>query len=316
MYKKILVPLDGSQLAEKVLPYATQLTSRFQAETVLLHVFAAGESQSTGMSKAYIKHMAEKVRMQLQEITPKAQFSKGNGPAAIKAQILTGDVPSAILEYAEESKIDLIIMSKHGHSGIGHWLMGSVAHKVFSVSRIPVLIIHPANTDNIEQPGWPRNVLVPLDGSKMSETVLSHVEDLFNQGQFGGEVTLVKVCEPPDLIADYSAAIMQLSWEEHVKLAKSAAKEASLVYLGEKQKQLEAKGIKVNIEVVLGENAIPAITRYIRERPFDLVAITTHGHSRISVWLYGHVADRIIQVNIKPLLLIRPPANMASIDNQ
>ena len=94
------------------------------------------------------------------------------------------------------------------------------------------------------------------------------------------------------------------------------AKEVSLFYLGEKQKQLEAKGIKVNIEVVLGENAIPAITRYIRERPFDFVAITTYGHSRISVWPYGHVADRIIQVNIKPLLLIRPPANMASIDNQ
>jgi nucleotide-binding universal stress UspA family protein len=316
MYKKILVPLDGSQLAEKVLPYAIQLTSRFQAETVLLHVFGAGESQSLVTSKAYIEHIAEKVRMQLQEIPPKAQFSKGKVPAVIKAEILTGDAPSAILEYADKSETDLIIMSKHGHSGFGHWLMGNVAHKVFSVSRIPVLIIHPANTDNIEQSGWPRNVLVPLDGSKMSETVLSHVEDLFNQGQFGGEVTLVKVCEPPDLIADYPAAIMELPWDEHVKLAKSAAKEASLVYLREKQKQLEAKGIKVNIEVVLGENAIPAITQYIREHPFDLVAMTTHGHSRISVWPYGHVADRIIQINIKPLLLIRPPANMASIDNQ
>jgi nucleotide-binding universal stress UspA family protein len=254
--------------------------------------------------------------MQLQEIPPKAQFSKGKVPAVIKAEILTGDAPNAILEYADKNETNLIIMSKHGHSGIGHWLMGSVAHKVFSVSRIPVLIIHPVNTDNIVQSGWPRNVLVPLDGSKMSETVLSHVEDLFNQGQFGGEVTLVKVCEPPDLIADYPAAIMELSWDEHVKLAKSAAKEASLVYLGEKQKQLEAKGIKVNIEVILGENAIPAITRYIREHPFDLVAMTTHGHSRISVWPWGHVADRIIQVNIKPLLLIRPPVNTTSVDNQ
>jgi nucleotide-binding universal stress UspA family protein len=142
------------------------------------------------------------------------------------------------------------------------------------------------------------------------------VDDLFNQGQFGGEVTLVKVCESPDLIADYPVAIMQLSWDEHVKRAKSAAKESSLVYLREKQKQLEAKGIKVNIEVVLGENTIPAITRYIREHPFDLVAMTTHGHSRISVWPYGHVADRIIQVNIKPLLLIRPLANAVPIAGQ
>ena len=316
MNKKILVPLDGSELAEKVLPYAIQLTSRFQAETVLLHVFAAGESQSLGMNKVYIEHTAEKVREQLQEIAPKPKLSAGKVPILIKSEVITGDVASSILKYAEESKIDLIIMSKHGHSGIGHWLMGSVAHKVFSVSRIPVLIIHPVNPDNIVQSGWPRNVLVLLDGSKMSETVLSHVEALFNQEQCGGEVTLVKVCEPPDLIADYPAAIMRLSWDEHVKQAKSAAKEASLVYLKEKQKQLEAKGIKVNIEVILGENAIPAITRYIRERPFDLVAMTTHGHSRMSVWPWGHVADRIIQVNIKPLLLIRPPANMASIDNQ
>jgi nucleotide-binding universal stress UspA family protein len=316
MYKKILVPLDGSELAEKVLPYAIQLTARFQAETILLHVFAAGEPQPLGMSKAYIKHTAEKVREQLQEIAPKSKLSVGKVPMLIKSEVIAGDAASSILKYAEESKIDLIIMSKHGQSGIGHWLMGSIAHKVFSVSRIPVLIIHPVNTDNTVQSGWPRNVLVPLDGSKMSETVLNHVEDLFNQEQRGGEVTLVKVSEPPDLIADYPAAIMRLSWDEHVKQATSAAKEASLVYLGEKQKQLEAKGIKVNIEAVLGENAIPAITRYIREHPFDLVAMTTHGHSRMSVWPWGHVADRIIQVNIKPLLLIRPPANMASIDNQ
>ena len=316
MYKKILVPLDGSELAEKVLPYVVQMARRFHSEIVLIHVWGKSESPSFLMSKAYIEHVAETVKRRLQEIAQKDQFSKGNIPVVIKSEVIAGDVASSILKYAEESKIDLIIMSKHGHSGIGHWLMGSIAHKVFSVSRVPVLIIHPVNIDNIVQSGWPRNVLVPLDGSKMSETVLSDVEDLLNKGQFGGEVTLVKVCEPPDLVADYPAAIMQLSWEEHVKLAKSAAKEASLVYLGEKQKQLETKGIKVNIDVVLGENAIPAITRYIREHPFDLVAMTTHGHSRISVWPYGHVADRIIQVNIKPLLLIRPPANMASIDNQ
>ena len=316
MYKKILVPLDGSELAEKVLPYAIQLTSRFQAETILLHVFGAGESQSFDMSKAYIEHTTEMFSGQLQKIIPRSKLSTGKVPILIKSEVIAGDVASSILKYAEESKIDLIIMSKHGHSGIGHWLMGSIAHKVFSVSRIPILIIHPANTDNIEQSGWPRNVLVPLDGSKMSETVLSHVDDLFNQGQFGGEVTLVKVCESPDLIADYPVAIMQLSWDEHVKRAKSAAKESSLVYLREKQKQLEAKGIKVNIEVVLGENTIPAITRYIREHPFDLVAMTTHGHSRISVWPYGHVADRIIQVNIKPLLLIRPLANAVPIAGQ
>jgi nucleotide-binding universal stress UspA family protein len=268
------------------------------------------------MSKAYIKHTAEKVREQLQEIAPKSKLSVSKVPMLIKSDVIAGDVASSILKYAEESKIDLIIMSKHGQSGIGHWLMGSIAHKVFSVSRIPVLIIHPVNTDNVLQSGWPRKVLVPLDGSKMSETVLSHVEDLFNQGQCGGEVILVKVCEPPDLIADYPAATMRLSWDEHVKQATLAAKEASLVYLREKQKQLEVKGMKVNIEAVLGENAIPAITRYIREHPFDLVAMTTHGHSRMSVWPWGHVADRIIQVNIKPLLLIRPPANMAAIDNQ
>ena len=76
MYKKILVPLDGSELAEKVLPYAIQLTARFQAETILLHIFASGESQPLGMSKAYIKHTAEKVMEQLQEIAPKSKETR------------------------------------------------------------------------------------------------------------------------------------------------------------------------------------------------------------------------------------------------
>ena len=100
----------------------------------MLHVFAAGEPQSLGMSKAYIEHTAEKVRSNFKKSLPKSKLSAGKVPMLIKSEVITGDVASSILKYAEESKIDLIIMSKHGHSGIGHWLMGSVAHKVFSVS--------------------------------------------------------------------------------------------------------------------------------------------------------------------------------------
>jgi len=105
MNKKILVPLDSSELAEKVLPYAIQLTSRFQTETVLLHVSAAGEFESTGMRKAYIEHTAEKVREQLQEICPKSKLSAGNIPVLVKSEVIAGDVASSILKYALSTQV-------------------------------------------------------------------------------------------------------------------------------------------------------------------------------------------------------------------
>jgi nucleotide-binding universal stress UspA family protein len=306
MYKRLLVPLDGSGLAEKALPYALQLTRRLHLETTLLHVSAFAESPSLFMCKSYIEHVAEMLTLQLKENKGKTGLSQGESSGVIRGEAIAGDVPSSILEYAENARADLILMSRHGHSGIGRWLMGSVTHKVLTASKVPVVVIHPDSAESIPEPEWPKTVLVLLDGSKLSETVLPHVEILSKEEQFDVEVTLFEVCEPPDLLSDYPEAIMPLTWDEHVRNAQAASERVCSTRLDEIQRQLEAKKLKVSSKIALGENVIDEIVKYIREHTFDLVAMTTHGRSGISLWPYGHVADRIIQVSSTPLLLVRP----------
>jgi nucleotide-binding universal stress UspA family protein len=303
MYQRMLVPLDGSEMAEKVLPYAAQLARRLHLETALLHVCSPAESASLFMCRSYIEHIAELVASQLRGSESQTGPSK---PPVITAKTISGEVAPSILGYADDIRADLILMSRHGHSGIGRWLMGSIAHKVLTAARVPVMIIHPNHVPDSPLSQWPRSALVLMDGSKMSEEVVDHIESLFQKGRFDSNVTLFEVCEPPDLLADYPEAIMPLTWQQHVERAKSASERVCSTYLGGIKERLAAKGIEARVDVGLGDNVIDEIIRYTREHSPDLIVMTTHGHSGATSWPYGHVADRVLQSVFTPLFLIRP----------
>ena len=143
MYKKILVPLDGSPLAEAVLPHAEALAKSEHAEIIILRVPNAPISEflsrdpmiaemiHTDMEKESEEYVREKVAM----------LEKDN----IKVTGITKDglVPDTILAVADETHADIIAMSTHGRTGISRWLMGSVADKIIHHAHIPVMLIHP-----------------------------------------------------------------------------------------------------------------------------------------------------------------------------
>jgi len=145
MFKKILVPLDGSSMAEAALPLARNLAECYGAEMVLLHVntplpmqYYAPEimeavtemEQSTRVeSNTYIHHTVANL------------MNRG-----IKAHAVLMDdntAADAILDYTEHNGVDLIAMSTHGRSGLGRWLLGSVTDKVIHGAKVPVLLVRP-----------------------------------------------------------------------------------------------------------------------------------------------------------------------------
>ena len=99
---------------------------------------------------------------------------------------------------------------------------------------------------------------------------------------------------------------MPLTWEEHVKNATVAAGHSCGLYLHDVQKRLETSGIEVNSEVILADkdNVAQNIIDYANKGNFDLIAMSTHGRSGISVWPYGHVADKLAQAVSTPLFLV------------
>lgn len=292
MYKRMLIPLDGSPLAEKVIPYAKRIANMLNLELIFLYVYKHNESISKFVCKAYIERVAEMV----------------NAGLSSKGEIIKGNPAKTITNYTNEHSIDLVLLATHGQSGFGRWTTGSTAHKVITLSKTPILLIRPNTSRNLMPDGWPKTILIPLDGSQLAESVIPSVEIFTDQMHKRIEVTLLKVCEPPDLLSDYPEAIMQLSWKEHVKRVTTVTQQACGLYLGQVQKRLEEKGMKIRSKVLFGDrdNVAPEIAGYISKNDCDLIAMSTHGHSGISEWPYGHVADRLVRTVSVPLLLVRP----------
>ncbi len=143
MYRKILVPLDGSELAEAILPQARMLAQCGGGEIVLLRVVSTIGLESLGVDAALARSAMEMVRAEAQQYLDRmAQYLKLKGVKASTA-LREGIVADMILDYAEANLVDLIAMSTHGRSGLGRWLIGSVADRVVRGAKVPVLLVRP-----------------------------------------------------------------------------------------------------------------------------------------------------------------------------
>jgi nucleotide-binding universal stress UspA family protein len=157
-----------------------------------------------------------------------------------------------------------------------------------------------------------QKILVPLDGSKLAECALPHVEELA-KGCDTGQVILVSVTER---IAGYRVIESQTMTlggqlspgpgERLVPEAVGKMERQARRYLGRVAKKLEAKGIKVLTEVLLGKPA-EEIAFYAANNGCDLIIMSSHGRSGPSRWTHGSVADKILRASSVPVLMIRAP---------
>ena len=148
MYKRIVVPVDGSDLAEIVLPHVESIAGNPAVEEVVfLHVLETFPSSIPGGDLYIREEDAKRLREQhrseaekyLESLKDKVGFLGGRG----KFEIIGGKTEEAIIEYAMKSPADLIIMATHGRSGVTRWMLGSVAERVLRWSCVPVLIVRP-----------------------------------------------------------------------------------------------------------------------------------------------------------------------------
>ena len=148
MYKKILVPLDGSKLAECVLPDVEELAKGCNAEEVILvsvtervKGYRELEDPLQPLGRRLIPEAFGKKEKQAQRYLDriaKAMEAKG---IKVGTEVLLWKPAEAIIGYAKQSKCDLIVMASHGHPGLTRWAFGSVADKVLRASGVPVLIV-------------------------------------------------------------------------------------------------------------------------------------------------------------------------------
>jgi nucleotide-binding universal stress UspA family protein len=297
MYRRIIIPLDGSPVAEQVLPLAKMLIIRFQSSVLLMQAI-----QPIG-KRGEVEGAAFAVGDQFELLRTRAleylKAIEGGFPRGVSVQheIRIGLPAAAILESAETAHVDLIAMATHGRSGIQRWVYGSVADKVLSGARLPILLVRASQVPSTHSPI--RRILVPVDGSTLAERALIPARHLAKA--FDAEILLFRVQEPSIYVqAGLTAGMSTPALDE-------ALCETVEEYLTDKTWELRNQGIRVGWETQFGM-AAENILEAAQKRAANLVVMSTHGRSGAGRWIMGSVADRVLRSSRIPVLLIRSGA--------
>ncbi len=287
----ILVPLDGSELAEGALPYASAIAHALRTHLVLITIWegTAGELgkrfpdlvvQLDESASAHYTAYLDRVRDRLQH--PETRIV-----------IRPGEASDEIVRAADEVGARMIVVATHGRAGIRRWAYGSNLSHVVAASRVPVLAVGPHALERAgDRPSFSR-VLVPLHGSAFAEAALPVATELTRA--LGARLSLMRVVPWAVQMYPYTAA------ETYVPSIDEALESDALAYM---ERQAAALGGAVDTHVERGEPADKLID-FIESERIDLVVMSTHGREGLARTVLGSTADRMLQSRA-PVLLVRP----------
>lgn len=303
MYRRILVPLDGSDVAECVLPHVEAIAR--EDNTVNVTFLYVTQPLDMPMTKPEFKaHIEAEARSAaenyLKDLTSKLDYNE-----TAHGVVILGKAAETIVDYATQNDIDLIVMATHGFSGISRWVRGSVADKVLHESSVPIWLIKAGVSEKaIYKEEQMITILVPLDGSEMAEIVLDHIKKLSTQfGSKPVDIVLLRVCElfsPPYTYPPPTP----LSWEEYMEYETKRCKEICQTYLSKIEEKLKHDGLNVRSEVPAG-NPADVIVDYTNENSVDLIMMSTHGRTGLSRWAFGSIAEKVLKGATSPIFLVR-----------
>ena len=293
MYTRILIPLDGSKTAEKVLPYARFLSGQLKLPVELLavvdiaematHIFADGAR--------YLDTMIE------DSVRNSEHYLRGIActfPSGTKRTVEKGKV-----ERAAKDKTTLVTMATHGRSGMNRWLLGSVTEKVLRGATNPLLLIRATEEAKTDGEATVKSVVVPLDGSELAESVLPAVADLAKKLSL--EVVLLRAYNIPYNAYASAEGYAAIDYEDLL----ASMREEAVSYLEKKVETVKKLGIEKFSYVAKEGFAADEIISLPRKSPDNLIAMCTHGRSGVKRWMLGSVTETVVRHSADPVLVLR-----------
>ena len=297
MFAKILVPLDGSPLAECVLPHVVAMARPLGASVDLLTVCeptpynlkrqpvnALDWSLRTAEADAYLTKIQERLR----QVGLESGWHRLDGRPA-----------EQILAFARNQRHDLIVLSSHGRSGLSGWNISSVVQKVVARARRSVMLVRayqPAS-DRLDGLSYSR-ILCPQDGSMRAEHGLPAATALARAHR--AELLLVHAVVRPEMPRRRPLGDMEREAREAVVRLNQAEAEEGLSKL---RNDLQAEGARVSVRVLVGDSQVEAIHDLVDAESVDLVVMTAHGESGSHRWPYGTLTLHFILFGTAPLLI-------------
>jgi nucleotide-binding universal stress UspA family protein len=290
MTTRIIVPLDGSESAEVVLPYIEEEIGRTGADLVLVTVRQPDDHHSELLFQSYLEKLVNNIQVNAEKYQP----SPGGKPVNATWEILNGTPAEEIVAFANEEKDARIVMATHGQTGLARRALGSVAEKVSRMTSRPITLIRAQGSKPaVRERGFFNKILAPLDGSSESEITLPYIEEL--SLSLKADVTFMQVLQLENLI------INDIGLKETEKI-KAAAQE----YLEKITSSLKEKGINAQYVLLDTRGTIAnEINTYTARNYIDLVVMATHGRSGPSRWVLGSVAEKVLNEGNTPIMLVR-----------
>jgi nucleotide-binding universal stress UspA family protein len=285
-WHKIIVPLDGSELAERAVPVAAHLARATESALVLVQVIptlhwmylppepvpASASLQQIledqeHAARHYLDHLADTLRAE---------------GLRVETLVTQGEPASTLIDLGPQTQAGLVVMASHGRTGMARFTLGSVADRVLRHGHVPVLLVRAFGEDRRNT--RLEHALVPLDGSRLAEQALEMAAWL--AGVVLRQVTLVRVVDPESRTGETNEAQVYLD-DVRARLAE----------------RLRGRACAIDTTILYGRAAEQIIER--SEHDCDLVLMATHGRTGATRWGYGSVADRVLRGMRAPLLLVR-----------
>lgn len=298
MFKEILIPLDGSELAERALESAFALARQAEGEVLLVRVLALERvlvpdlHMPGGYGALWPNQSLERAEAEAKEYLKSVQTKKAPQDLPVHTEVFEGGVAEVIMDTAAAEKADLIVMSSHGYSGITRWVLGSVAERVLGGAPCPVLVIR--------SPRPLQHVLIPLDGSPLSEQALA--PGLAVAASLGAEVTLLRAIPHVEAreIWEFDKIERGLGQRLVEEIREDAEDYLRRLAAARPHPDMEIK------TVVTFEPAADSLLQYVEGHAIDLIAMSTHGRTGLARWRYGSVTEKVLHGSHHSMLIVRP----------
>lgn len=297
MFERILVPLDGSELAEQALPLATRLAQAGDGNLLLMRsvivgmlITPIGFDQDMSYRDWEHSHRRREATAYLKAIQASGRLKD----VSTRFMTLDGEPASTIVDLAADDNYDLIVMTTNGERGVTRWVFGSVTERVLRNATCPVLVLRE------DRPI--KRILVPLDGSKLAEASIAPALEVAKR--LGAAITLLRVDDSLSRLDDASIASLDQMEPGLSDLMRVSYARRGEEYLTTVRNRLDTT-VRVNILSRVGK-PVDTILDTIDAEACDLIVMSTHGRSGLQRWVYGSVTEKVLHSAEIPMLIVRP----------
>ncbi|MBX0297817.1 universal stress protein [Haloarcula nitratireducens] len=287
MYDRILIPTDGSDVAEAAAEAAIAFAGRFEADLHIIHVLEVGE-----LPPGFEDEGADEFASRGKEAVSRVAEMATNADVDVTTAILENgaSIHRAILTYASDHGVDCIVMGTYGRTGLDRFVLGSVAEQTLREAPVPVMTVH---EDTVVDPDFSA-VLVPTDGSACAQAAADHAIELALATD--AALHIVHVVDLGVVWDEVNAGVVLDALEE-------AGKQALQTIID----QADESGVATSESSVLSGAPHSAIVEYADERDVDCVVMGSHGRTGIDRYLLGSVTERVVRLTDVPVLALKEP---------